>query len=120
MTECTGLEALRAALLEHLDGDVLPMAHLDTVIAKRWAATTAAERRAIAMELIGALLAEKVILVGDVVGGDPAFIEPWSGSDQVIIDRIEALYVDQYDEPDTWSFRIWFALNDVSVLASHL
>lgn len=103
---------VQAQLLQHLDGDVLPMAHLDTLVADALPNETPQRRQALAVDLIASLLAEHRILVGDVAGGDPAYIEPWSGSDGDILTRIRGLYIEHYDATELWVFRIWLSLND--------
>lgn len=105
-------DMVQTELLHHLDGDVLPMAHLDTLIADALPEEAPPRRQTMALDLIAALLADRRILVGDVIGGDPAFIEPWSGSDSDILDRIRSMYVQHYDATELWVFRIWLSLND--------
>lgn len=106
------LSSVRTELLHHLDGDVLPMVHLDTLIADALPTEAPPQRHTLALDVIAALLADRRILVGDVIGGDPAFIEPWSGSDSDIIERIRSRYVEHYDATELWVFRIWLSLND--------
>lgn len=103
---------LRAQFLDHLAGDVLPMAHFNALITDSDLVPTVADRHTLALDLITELLRENLILVGGVVGGDPAYIQPWTGSHADILNRIRGLYVDNYDNTYVWDLTIWFSLND--------
>lgn len=105
-------DALRTQLLGDLDGDVLPMAHVETIINRRHLADTPEAHHALALGVIGALLHDQLILVGDVVGGDPAWIEPWPGTSAEVLKRIRSRYVDHYTDHVKWDLSIWFSLND--------
>lgn len=107
-----GAAELRERFLETLDGDVIPMAHLDNLISCSRLAPSAAARHSLALGIISALLRDNLILVGAVVGGDPAYIRPWVGSCDEIIDRIRHLYADNFDDTHGWDLSIWFSLND--------
>lgn len=105
-------DRVQTELLHHLDGDVLPMAHLDTLIADALPKEAPLRRQTLALDLIASLLVDRRILVGDVIGGDPAFVKPWSGSDSDILERVRSRYVRHYDATELWVFRIWLSLND--------
>jgi hypothetical protein len=115
----TAAAVLRAQLLDDLDDDVLPMAHVESIINRRGLADTAEARQALALDVIGALLGEQRILVGDVVGGDPAYIDPWPGTPKDVLGRIRSLYVEHYAHSAEWVFRIWFSLNDKRKIFPH-
>jgi hypothetical protein len=70
------VEEVRQQLLDDLDGDVLPIAHLDTIISRHHRGVQIPDRHDLAISTIASLLAEQSILVGDVIGGDPAYIIP--------------------------------------------
>jgi len=88
------------------------MTHLDTLIADALPNEALPRRQTLALDLIADLLADRRILVGDVIGGDPAFIEPWGGSDGDTLDRIRSMYVQHYEARELWVFRIWLSIND--------
>jgi len=67
----TAAAVLRAQLLADLDDEVWPMAHVESIINHRKLANTPAAHHALVLDIIGALLRDQLILVGDVVGGDP-------------------------------------------------
>lgn len=106
------LADLCAKLLDSLDGDVLPMAHLDALVAHSDIADTAADRRSLATDLIATLLKQGRLLVGDVVGGDPAYIQPWTGTHADIINSVRDRYVRDYENTHGWDLSIWLSLND--------
>ena len=106
------LADLCAKLLDSLDGDVLPMAHLDSLVAHSDIADTADDRRSLATDLIAALLKQGRLLVGDVVGGDPAYIQPWTGTHADIINNVRNRYVRDYANTRGWDLSIWLSLND--------
>jgi len=108
----TAAAALRSHLLDDLDDDVWPMAHVESIINRHKLADTAEERQVLALDVLRSLLREKLILVGDVVGGDPAYIDPWPGTPEDILDRVRSLYVDHYADTVKWDLRIWISLND--------
>lgn len=111
-SELDAADALRIQLIADLDDDVWPMAHVESIINSRKLADTPAAHHALVLEVIGALLRDQVILVGDVVGGNPAWIEPWPGTPADILDRIRSLYVEHYADTSKWVFSIWLSLND--------
>ncbi|WP_373145964.1 hypothetical protein [Mycobacterium marinum] len=113
------LAVLGTQLIEDLDDDVMPMAHVESIITRHKLADTAEARQALALTTIASLLADQTILVGDVVGGDPAYIEPWPGTPAEILDRIRSLYIDHYNDTVKWDLRIWFSLNDERKIWQH-
>jgi len=108
----TAAAVLRTRLLDDLDDEVWPMDHVELIIDHYKLAETAEERQVLALDVLRSLLREKLILVGDVVGGDPAYINPWPGTPEDILDRIRSLYVDHYDDAVKWDLSIWISLND--------
>ncbi len=88
------------------------MAHVESIINRHKLADTAQEHQALALDVLRSLLHDKLILVGDVVGGDPAYIAPWPGAPEDIIDRIRSLYVDHYADTVMWDLCIWISPND--------
>jgi hypothetical protein len=115
----TAAAVLGAQLLDDLDGDVLPMAHVEAIINRRKLADTPQAHHALVLDVLGALLGDQLILIGDVVGGDPAWIEPWPGTPAEVLERIRSLYVEHYDHSAKWVFSIWLSLNDERKIWSH-
>ncbi len=76
----TAAAVLRARLLEDIDDDVLPMAHVQTLIDRHTLAVTAEEHHALVLDVLGSLLHENLIQVGDVLGGDPTYFDPLAGN----------------------------------------
>ncbi|KDE96657.1 hypothetical protein Y900_031040 [Mycolicibacterium aromaticivorans JS19b1 = JCM 16368] len=108
----TAAAVLRARLLEDIDDDVLPMAHVQTLIDRHTLAVTAEEHHALVLDVLGSLLHENLIQVGDVLGGDPTYFDPWPGTPEAILDRIRSLYIDHYTDPTKWDLSIWICPHD--------
>jgi hypothetical protein len=108
----TAVTMLRAELLSHLNGDVVPMAHIDTLITRHHPDVSTTDRHHLAMRTIESLHRDQLILVGDVVGGDPAYIQPWPATPEQILARIHDRYVTHYTDTIGWDLSIWFTRND--------
>lgn len=49
--------------------------------------------------------------IGDIFGASDERVVPWDLSIDAAMDRVRDLFVDHYDEPDLYDFRIWLQLN---------
>jgi hypothetical protein len=116
----TAAAVLRAQLLDDLDGgEIWPMAHVESIINRRKLADTPQAHHVLVLDVLGALLDDQLILIGDVVGGDPAWIEPWPATPDDILARIRSLYVEQYTDRVKWNFSIWISPNDERKIWAH-
>jgi hypothetical protein len=62
------------------------------------------------MTTIGSLLSEGLVVVGEIVGGTDAYVDPWKVSTEDALIRLRQFYVTHYDDEARWSVAIWFAL----------
>ncbi|WNG93713.1 hypothetical protein [Mycobacterium sp. ITM-2016-00318] len=62
------------------------------------------------MTAVASLLSEGLAVVGDIVGGTGATVDPWKLSTEEALARVRDRYVGQYDDWHQWGWLIWFAL----------
>jgi hypothetical protein len=93
-------------------GDCLSLGHIDSVLAYDFPAEPIATRQERLLTAIRSLLADGLVLVGDIVGGTDAEVRPWSNSVDVTMDILRERYVDQYGDSVKWEWTTWFALTE--------
>ena len=59
---------------------------------------------------VASLLTEGLAVVGEIVGGTGATVDPWKLSTEEALVRLRELYVTHYDDWDRWGWVVWFAL----------
>jgi hypothetical protein len=91
-------------------GECLPLGHIDSVVAYDHPAEPLAARQSRVMTTIGSLLSEGLVVVGEIVGGTDAYVDPWKVSTEDALIRLRQFYVTHYDDEARWSVAIWFAL----------
>jgi hypothetical protein len=108
----SGEQAFRDELLRDMSGgECLPLGHVDSVVAYDHPAEPLAARQSRVMTTIGSLLAEGLVVVGEIVGGTDAYVDPWKLSTEDALIRLHQFYVTHYDDETSWSVAIWFALS---------
>lgn len=104
--------ALREQLSRDLLGDCLSLSHIDSVLASDFPAEPIAARQERLLTTIRSLLADGLLVVGDIVGGTDAEVMPWSSSVDVTMEILRERYVDQYEDSVKWEWTTWFALTE--------
>jgi hypothetical protein len=106
-----GNQSLRDELVQGMSGgECLPLGHIDSVVAYDHPAEPLAARQSRVMATIGSLLTEGLVVVGEIVGGTDAYVDPWKLSTEDALIRLHQFYVTNYDDETRWSVAIWFAL----------
>jgi hypothetical protein len=103
--------SLRDELLHDLSGgECLPLGHIDSVAAYDHKIEPLAARQSRVIAAIESLLADGLLVVGDIVGASDEYVDPWQLSTEEALARLRELYVTHYDNEVGWSWTTWFAL----------
>ncbi|BBY25462.1 hypothetical protein MSTO_56670 [Mycobacterium stomatepiae] len=104
-------DILRNELL--LDGTAMciPMAQVTAIISRENLADNVAAHQDLVLRTIRSLLDDGLMKIGDIFGASDERVVPWDLSIDAAMDRVRDLFVDHYDEPDLYDFRIWLQLN---------
>ena len=106
-----GEQAFRDELLRDMSGgEYLSLSHIDSKIQYDYRTEPLSERQARVMTAVVSLLTEGQAVIGEIVGGTGATVDPWKLSTEEALVRLRELYVAHYDDEDRWSVAIWFAL----------
>ena len=106
-----GEQAFRDELLRDMSGgEYLSLSHIDSKIQYDYRTEPLSERQARVMTAVVSLLTEGQAVVGEIVGGTGATVDPWKLSTEEALVRLRELYVAHYDEEDRWGWVVWFAL----------
>ena len=62
------------------------------------------------MTAVASLLTEGQAVIGEIVGGTGATVDPWKLSCEDALVRLRELYMAHYDDEDRWGWVVWFAL----------
>lgn len=62
------------------------------------------------MTAVASLVTEGLAVVGEIVGGTGAHVDPWKLSTEEALARLHQLYVTHYDNEVGWGWVVWFAL----------
>ncbi|WP_319450330.1 MULTISPECIES: hypothetical protein [unclassified Mycobacterium] len=111
-------DLLRDQLLRDLVGECLSLSHIDSVVANSYAADSATTRQVRLMATIGSLLTERLLVVGDIVGGSNERVEPWKVPIVQAVARLHERYVTNYDDWEKWGWTTWFALTELGERAA--
>ena len=105
-------QPLREELIQGMSGgECLPLGHIDSIVAYDHPAEPLATRQSRVAGTIGSLLTEGLIVIGEIVGGTDAYVDPWKLSTDDALARFHQLYVIGYDDEAKWKVAIWFALH---------
>lgn len=107
----TVLVAVRDQLLQDALGECLPLAHVDGVVARACPDEQLSTQQEFLLRAVRSLLDDRLIVVGDIVGGSDERVERWDLTIENVIARIHDRYVDNYDD-QIWSFNTWVALTE--------
>jgi hypothetical protein len=106
-----GEQAFREELLRDMSGgEYLSLSHIDSKIQYDYRAEPLSTRQSRVMTAVASLLSEGLAVVGAIVGGTGATVDPWKLSTEEALARLRELYVTHYDEWDEWGWVVWFAL----------
>jgi hypothetical protein len=105
-------ESLRERLSRDLLGDCLSLGHIDSELAYDFPAAPLAARQERLLTAVRSLLADGLLVVGDIVGGTDPDVMPWSSSVDVTMEILRERYVDQYEDSVKWEWTTWFALTE--------
>jgi hypothetical protein len=102
----TAEETLREELL--IDGlaDWLPLAHVDSRIAREHPLKSLVEQQDLALDTIRSLVSDDLMQLGDLTGEDGR-LRVWETPLDESMQRIRDMYVDQYGDASAWLFRFW-------------
>lgn len=105
-------DVLRAELLSYMVGNCLSLGHVDSVAEVAFPGAPLAVRQARLMDIIGALLTDGLIVVGDIVGASDERVDPWGVPIEEALKRLHDLYIVQHDNWDVWGWTTWFELTE--------
>jgi len=106
-----GETAFRDELLRDMSGgEYLSLSHIDSKIQYDYRTEPLSERQARVMTAVVSLLTEGQAVIGEIVGGTGATVDPWKLSTEEALVRLRELYVAHYDDEDRWGWVVWFAL----------
>ena len=91
-------------------GEYLSLSHIDSKIQYDYRTEPLSERQARVMTAVVSLLTEGQAVIGEIVGGTGATVDPWKLSTEEALARLRELYVAHYDDEDRWGWVVWFAL----------
>ena len=106
-----GEQAFRDELLRDMSGgEYLSLSHIDSKIQYDYRTEPLSERQARVMTAVVSLLTEGQAVIGEIVGGTGATVDPWKLSTEEALVRLRELYVTNYDDWYKWGWVVWFAL----------
>ena len=104
-------QSLRDELLQSMSGgECLPLGHIDSVVAYDHPDEPLATRQSRVTMTISSLLTEGLVVIGEIVGGTDAYVDPWKLSTEDALGRLHQLYVVGNDDDARWKVAIWFSL----------
>ena len=106
-----GEQAFRDELLRDMSGgECLSLSHIDSIIQYDYRTEPLSTRQSRVMTAVASLLTEGLAVVGEIVGGSGATVDPWKLPTEEALVRLRELYVTHYDDWDKWGWVVWFAL----------
>jgi hypothetical protein len=106
-----GEQAFRDELLRDMSGgEYLSLSDIDSIIQYDYRTEPLSTRKSRVMTAVASLLSEGLVVVGAIVGGTGATVDPWKLSTEEALVRLRDLYVAHYDDEDRWGWVVWFAL----------
>lgn len=106
-----GEQSFRDELLRDMaGGEYLSLSDIDSRVQYDHQTEPLASRQSRVISAVASLLTEGLAVVGEIVGGTGATVDPWKLSTKDALTRLREIYVGQYDDWDTWGWVIWFAL----------
>jgi hypothetical protein len=106
-----GEQSFRHELLRDMSGgECLSLSDIDSIIQYDYRTEPLTTRQSRVMTAVASLLSEGLVVVGAIVGGTGATVDPWRLSTEEALARLRELYVAHYDDWDKWGWVVWFAL----------
>ena len=103
--------SLRDELLMGMSGgECLSLGHIDSVVAYDYPTEPLAARQSRVIATVRPLLTDGLMVIGEIVGGTDARVDPWQLPTEHALARLHQKYVTLYDDEASWSVAIWFAL----------
>jgi hypothetical protein len=91
-------------------GECLSLSHIDSIIQYDYSAEPLSTRQSRVMTAVASLFSEGLVVVGAIVGGTGATVDPWKLSTDETLSRLRELYVTNYDDWYMWGWVVWFEL----------
>lgn len=88
----------------------MPMVHVNWVSTREKLGDSVSSRQEVVLSTIRALLDQQLVQIGKIVGGSDERIDPWGLSPAAAVEKLRAVFVDHYDEPDLWEYTVWLGL----------
>ncbi len=92
------------------DGECLSLSDIDSIIQYDYRNEPLSSRQSRVMTTLSSLLTEGSAVVGEIIGGTDAYVDPWKLSTEDALARVRGLYVTNYDNEPGWGWTIWFGL----------
>lgn len=99
----------KVLLLGLVDWVPLERVHHEVAQANREASPRDVQR--LTLDLIDSLVGQGLFVIGNLIDKGSRF-EPWETSLPASIQRLREVYVDGYDDPDTWQWFCWLDLTE--------
>ena len=94
-----GEQSFRDELLRDMSGgECLSLSHIDSIIQYDYPAEPLSTRQSRVITAIASLLTEGLAVVGEIVGGTDATVDPWKLPTKDALVRLRELYVTHYDD----------------------
>ena len=88
----------------------MSLSDIDSRIQYDYRTEPLADRQTRVVTAVSSLLRQGLCVVGDILGGTGATVDPWKLSTEEALARLRELYVGQYDDEDRWGWVVWLAL----------
>ena len=106
-----GEQAFRDELLRDMSGgEYLSLSDIDSRIQYDYRTEPLSTRKSRVITAVASLLSEGLVVIGAIVGGTGATVDPWKLSTEEALVSLRELYVAHYDDEDRWGWVVWFAL----------
>jgi hypothetical protein len=106
-----GEQSFRHELLRDMcGGECLSLSDIDSRIQYDYRTEPLSTRQSRVITALASLLNEGLAVVGEIVGGSDATVDPWKLPTEDALTRLREIYIAQYDDEDRWGWAIWFAL----------
>lgn len=99
-------------LLQDMSDGVVPLSNLDSMTAYDYPSAPIAEKQAVVLSAVQSMLESGRVIVGHVVGGSEAYVDPWDLTVVQVMEVLHDWYVTHHDDPATWEWTTWFALTE--------
>jgi hypothetical protein len=91
--------------------DWVPLERIHYEVAKANGQASPQQVQSETLHLVDSLVGEGLFVLGELIDSGTRF-QPWDISLPASIQRLRDVYVDGYDDPDTWQWFCWLDLTD--------